>query len=392
MKDVAEKLKIVAVVQGTDSDLYASDDPDNYCINAIKQSGLFSDIVIATPITDSESVLKLMADKWGVSIYFGSVYDVADRFYNLAIQYKADVLVRIQLRAFYVDMEMVKRLIEKLGTQYDYVDVDNDTNYALGADVFTTKALKCVLDKISAMPDNHQKRVFQFSPWAILNNREMFKVAVLKYDEMWKKDKIRKIKEKLSHLINEEENKQAVCSGDPGGRYNYIRQFISPGDTVLDIACGQGGGTRILSRDCKKIYGVDYNKKYIDAASDKFQKDNISFLVGSDFVLKTLNVTFDKVVSLHTLEHVENDLGFLMNINDCLKKTGKLILEVPRLLKFPLGEPLYPFHDREYDLDSMRSLLTDSGFEIELEKGGNRNLYVNVEHAREVLFFVCRKK
>ena len=389
---MVKRNKTIAVVQGTVSDLYNSDDPADYCVNLLKNYDLFDDIVIAAPHSDSDFILRGLAEKWGVKIFFGQEYDVADRFYQLAIKYQADVLVRIQLRAFYVDIELVRRLTDALGDTNDYVDVDNETNYALGADVFTLQALKKVIREINKISDNHQKRVFQFSPWAMLNNPRIFNVGKVVYREYWDKRRVLKLKTKLGELLNGNENKQAVEFGDPGGRYKYIHQFIEKNDIVLDIACGQGGGTAGLALICRECYGIDYNKTYIENAKKKYTQANLHYHYGNEGLINKLEIKFDKIVSLHTLEHVNDDLKFLQTLRGNLKQTGKLIIEVPRLLKYPLGEPLFPFHRVEYNLDEMKQKLEDVGFEIALEKGGNRNLYVDVEYAREVLFFICRQK
>ena len=75
-----------------------------------------------------------------------------------------------------------------------------------------------------------------------------------------------------------------------------------------------------------------------------------------------------------------------------LKTGGKFLLEVPRLLSKPFGEPLWPFHDREYSDYQIKKILKESGFKIIKAMGGNRNKYVNVEEAREVLFYHAIKE
>ena len=97
------------------------------------------------------------------------------------------------------------------------------------------------------------------------------------------------------------------------------------------------------------------------------------------------------MVSSHTLEHIDDDKLFLERIRDSLISGGNLILEVPKLPLYPLGEPLYPFHKREYTIPNLESLLHETGFEIIEKYGGSRNEYVDIKNARNVLLYICKK-
>ena len=51
-------------------------------------------------------------------------------------------------------------------------------------------------------------------------------------------------------------------------RYMLAAKFAE-GKTVLDIACGEGYGTYILSQVAKSVIGVDISKETIAAAKEK---------------------------------------------------------------------------------------------------------------------------
>ena len=108
-------------------------------------------------------------------------------------------------------------------------------------------------------------------------------------------------------------------------------------------------------------------------------------------ILEKLDQHFDKIVSLHTLEHVKDDSKFLKRLYEKIKDNGELILEVPKLYIYPLGEPLYPFHIREYGREELEKLLLATGFKIKECFGGNRHDYVDIRHANNVLFYRCGK-
>ena len=58
--------------------------------------------------------------------------------------------------------------------------------------------------------------------------------------------------------------------------------------------------------------------------------------MGNHETLLTMNTSFDCIISLHTLEHVQDDTNFVESIYSVLKTGGKFLLEVPRLLLKPL--------------------------------------------------------
>lgn len=84
-------------------------------------------------------------------------------------------------------------------------------------------------------------------------------------------------------------------------RYMYVRQFVY--GNVLDIACGEGYGSYLMSKnpDVAKITSVDRDKKAISDAIENFSKDNIQFFVGEP---DTVEGSFDVLVSLETVEHL----------------------------------------------------------------------------------------
>ena len=157
------------------------------------------------------------------------------------------------------------------------------------------------------------------------------------------------------------------------------------------MACGKGGGTRIISDFAKEVCGIDYEKRYIDDANKKFSKSNLEFICGNDELLEKFGGKFDKVISTHTMEHVTNDELFLKRIHFCLKINGELIIEVPRLTPYPLGCPLWPHHKREYTRDQLENLLEKTNFKIQFSFGANRRDYTNIENARDSFLYVCKK-
>ena len=383
-------MKILAVIQCTSEDVIstATNDP---CISTLKKSELFDDIVLAVPKLGNYSIFEGLSKKWNVDMFFGSNYNVAERIYNASKNFEPDIVVRVLLRRFYIDMDLINSLILKLQEGYDYINLDNNIYSEVAADVCTFPALQHVVELIKELPNDYKSNSFRFNPWRFMEVNSNFKIFKFSYEKKWNDEKIKFIQEKMKNLMKEEDEAQAIDSNEPINRYRFISQFIEKTDSVLDLACGKGGGTEIISDYAKEVYGIDYDKKYIINAKLKFSKPNLKFILGSDELLEEFEEQFDKVISTHTMEHVSDDQLFLKRIRNSLKPNGKLILEVPRLFPYPIGKPLWPHHKREYEKDSLEKLIRKVGFEIETAFGGNRRDYVDVKDARDAFLYVCKK-
>ena len=383
-------MKILAVVQCTSEDVISTN-PEDTCISALKKSKLFDDIVLAIPKLSNYSIFEELSKKWNVSVFFGSNYNVAVRIYNASKNFEPDIVVRVLLRRFYIDMDLINSLILKLQEGYDYINLDNNVYSDVSADVCTFPALKRAVELIKELPDDYKSNSFRFNPWRFMEVNPSFKIFTFLYEKKWNDEKVKLIQEKIKNLMKEEDEAQPVDSNEPINRYRFISQFIEKTDNILDIACGKGAGTRIISDFAKEVFGIDYDEKYINDAKSKFSKPNLKFILGSDELLEEFKEQFDKVICTHTMEHVSDDKLFLKRIKYSLKPNGKLILEVPRLCPYPLGKPLWPDHKREYEKDSLGKLIQKAGFEIETMFGGNRRDYVDVNDARDAFLYICKK-
>ena len=384
--------KTVAIVSGIAEELNASNNEYDYSIGKLKSCKLFDNIVIASPNIETSIEIEQLAKSWEVDYYAGPGNNVLQRFKDVINIFKPNIICRVQLRACWVDIGLVSQALDLIRQGFDYIDYGLDINYAMGADIFTSECFLKAEKIINGMDECLDKNTFQFSPWALMQDNTVFNIGTVETVELYSKHEVKRLRKKLDTLFGLEQNMLAVNPSDPGIRYRKVQTYIDKKDIVLDIACGKGGGTSYLSNYCSMIYGIDSDLRYIEYAKMNYGNNSVSFIHGTDKNIKKLNIYFDKIVSLHTIEHVNDDGKFLVYLNKYLKPDGLLILEVPRLLKYPLGEPLWPFHEREYSVNEIRKLLHKTGFEIVEEKGGNRNRYVGVKYAREVLFFVARKR
>lgn len=127
-------------------------------------------------------------------------------------------------------------------------------------------------------------------------------------------------------------------------RYESIRQIVR-GKLVLDAACGEGYGSRILADEAEQVIGLDISEETIMRAEAKYgQTENLVYKVGSIVELPLEDHSVDIVVSFETIEHVSEELqkSFLMEIGRVLKEDGLLIMSTPNK---KIYSDLYNYHN-----------------------------------------------
>jgi len=107
------------------------------------------------------------------------------------------------------------------------------------------------------------------------------------------------------------------------------------GDVVLDVGCGAGEFAYHIAPRASKVIAIDILETSIEIARDFFSRPNIDFIVGDLFQMKFPSESFDCVLFLETIEHVENPKLFLKEFHRLLKPGGALIVSTPNTLSYP---------------------------------------------------------
>lgn len=97
---------------------------------------------------------------------------------------------------------------------------------------------------------------------------------------------------------------------------------LKKGDSLLDIACGQGFFTREFFKTGASVTGVDISNELVDRAREKSPKE-ISFFVSSADRLPFEKETFDKASIVLAIQNIENVSGAIAEISRILKKGGR---------------------------------------------------------------------
>lgn len=140
-------------------------------------------------------------------------------------------------------------------------------------------------------------------------------------------------------------------------RYLLTRK-LAVDKTVLDIACGEGYGSNLLSDVAASVTGVDISSDAISHAESTYHKENVKFLQGSCADIPVPDNSVDLVVSFETIEHHDQHEEMMSEIKRVLKADGMLVISSPDKKEYS-DIPGYKneFHVKELFLSEFDQLL-----------------------------------
>ena len=143
-------------------------------------------------------------------------------------------------------------------------------------------------------------------------------------------------------------------------RYLYARTLCR-GLDVLDVASGEGYGSRLLAQVARSVVGIELDADTVAHAAAAYAAPNLRFQQGDARRLPLPDQAVDAVVSFETLEHFyEHDL-FMAEVRRVLRPAGRLIISSPEADVYsPAGQPANPYHVRELTRAGFAALLGQS--------------------------------
>lgn len=161
-------------------------------------------------------------------------------------------------------------------------------------------------------------------------------------------------------------------------RYQFAAGYAQ-GKNVLDVACGTGYGTCLLSQVSSHVIGADISLESLSSARRRYRNANLHYVCLDAQAFPFKEGSFEAVISLETVEHLVEPRGFLEECVRVLRPGGVLVLSTPNrdshfwplwiaqanpLIKRVLGRIkglntllANPFHYREFTFHELKILV-----------------------------------
>jgi 2-polyprenyl-3-methyl-5-hydroxy-6-metoxy-1,4-benzoquinol methylase len=149
-------------------------------------------------------------------------------------------------------------------------------------------------------------------------------------------------------------------------RYLWAAQlFVQPEHHVLDFGCGTGFGVALLSPRCAEVVGIDLDPNVVGLA-ERFQLANARFLCanacGPDLRAGLEIDGIDVVLSMETIEHLEDYFTYVENAVSVLRQTGTFVVGTPNRTmtynRYENRRHMDPSHVQEFTARSLERTLS----------------------------------
>jgi glutamate-1-semialdehyde 2,1-aminomutase len=299
-----------------------------------------------------------------------------------------DLVLRADGLHFAADFDLAVTMLRRARERgLDGIKTPDDFPPPLSVDVLRVGALR----RARAML-NDEEGPFLVHPKFLLSSHPEFRFE-------WQED----LPEYSEHHLSMVRRKTTIMIGgvdrlDVGGRgriatgdqlsyhYELALRHLAADDRVLDVACGDGFGARVIAGVCAQVVGVDIDELSIAAARAR-AGDRDSYVVADATRMPFDGGAFDAVVSFETIEHVPAR-SFLEEVHRVLAPGGLLLLSTPQSR---LGRiPFTPAHEHEFSLEELTDIVGER-FEI-LQRIGLKagTIWFEGDPVGTNSFFVCR--
>lgn len=140
---------------------------------------------------------------------------------------------------------------------------------------------------------------------------------------------------------------------------------------ILDVGAGHGFFLEVAKKRGWEVSGTELIEDCIERCESK----GINMFQGKLEDIDFNGLTFDIIVSIEVIEHLSNPIPFVTKVHELLEPEGLLYVTTPNfnsVLRYTLKEKYdvieYPNHLCYFTPKSLKSLMTNQGFEAEMIK------------------------
>jgi SAM-dependent methyltransferase len=148
-------------------------------------------------------------------------------------------------------------------------------------------------------------------------------------------------------------------------RWRFASELVAD-KVVVDCACGVGEGALLFARaGAVHVHAFDLSDEAVEAARRRCAAlASVTVARASALSLPLSDGSADLFVSFETIEHIDDERGFLAEVTRVLAEDGTLLCSTPnRSITMPgkaLGDkPWNPFHVREFNQSDFETRLRE---------------------------------
>lgn len=176
----------------------------------------------------------------------------------------------------------------------------------------------------------------------------------------------------MQNNISDNLNKWDYISNYSTWMYHIYESYV--GKRVFDVGAGMGRMVGYYIDQCEKVIATDIFQNQVDYMNERFKdypnfKATIFDVMTDD--LKQYEESFDTVICINVLEHLEDDLQAVKNMKKLLCENGHLILFVPAFQKLYCQLDKNVSHYRRYNKGQLKTLAEQCDMEVV------KNIYFN---------------
>jgi SAM-dependent methyltransferase len=121
-------------------------------------------------------------------------------------------------------------------------------------------------------------------------------------------------------------------------RYKFASKIIQGKDNVLEIGCGDGFGSQLLTQTVEHYTGIDIDQVFIADAVSRFSDDARKTFICHDILAEALpDGKFQSAVSLDVLEHIpaSREDQYFLNVSRAMSRDAIFVVGMPSLESQP---------------------------------------------------------
>jgi SAM-dependent methyltransferase len=145
--------------------------------------------------------------------------------------------------------------------------------------------------------------------------------------------------------------------------YEHLHRYLfalrwAKGKKVLDVASGSGYGAALLSQAASQVWALELDRQSVLYARGAWERSNLIFVQGDATSLPFESASFDLVVALEILEHVQDSRELVREIARVVHPSGVALISTPDKARYSDARNYSnPFHVRELYREEFIALL-----------------------------------